>query len=548
LAFANNSEGETLNSEPHLFSEPPGSRRSEAVRITRAAGVVGAATLISRILGYVRDMVVASVFGAGFVSDAFFVAFSIPNLLRRLFSEGSLSIGFVPVYTDYLNNHGAGEANRLAVSSFRLLFLLLSMSCVAGVLAAPAIVHGLAFGWSANPEKFLLCVRLTRLMMPYIVFIGLAALCMGVLNVLGHFAAPALAPVFLNVAMISAAVGASFFTPDPIILVQWLAVGVCIGGVLQLALQIPSLIRRKICFWRTGPLWHPGLAKIGRLMLPVLLGTGAYQINSVVIKFFASLLPQGSVSCLYYADRLVQFPIGIFGMAAATAVLPALARHATLEQWNELKQTFAYTMRLVFFVTLPAMVGLIVLRKPIVVLLFQRGAFDIQATQLTADALLYYGIGLWAVATVRIVLNTFYACQEVWTPVRIGVLCVAANVLFSLVLMGPMQQNGLALALSLASVMNFVLLVVALRRRLGALGWRPMALSAGRSLLCALIMGVVVHWTARSMLPFPETAALSRLLIGLLVCIMVGVALFGVVAFLLRLPELQTMLRLAVKR
>lgn len=537
-----------MKGEPHLFSEHPGSRRSEAASITRAAGVVSAATLISRILGYVRDMVVASMFGAGFVSDAFFVAFSIPNLLRRLFSEGSLSIGFVPVFTDYLNNQGADEANRLAVSSFRMLFLLLSLSCMAGVLSAPGIVRGLAFGWSANPAKFLLCVRLTRLMIPYIVFVGLTALCMGVLNVLGHFAAPALAPVFLNVAMISAAVGASFFTPDPIVVVQWLAVGVCFGGMLQLALQLPFLIHKKIFFWKTASLWHPGLAKIGRLMLPVLFGTAAYQINSVVIKFLASMLPQGSVSCLYYADRLVQFPIGIFGMSAATAVLPALARHATLEQWNELKQTFAYAMRLVFFVTFPAMVGLIVLRKPIVLLLFQRGAFDSQATQLTADALLYYGIGLWAVATVRIVLNTFYAFQQIWTPVRIGVLCVAANVLFSLVLMGPMQQNGLALALSLASVMNFILLVAALRRRLGALGWRPIALSAIRSLLCSLIMGAAVHWTALTVLPFPETAGLSRLLIGLLVCIMVGVALFGGLAFLLKLPELQTMLRMAVKR
>ena len=237
-------------------------------------------------------------------------------------------------------------------------------------------------------------------MMPYIVFIGLTALCMGVLNVLGPFRSTGPGTGLSQCGHDQCRRRGLLFYPRPHHSGSMAGVvGVCVGGVLQLVLQIPFLIRRKICFWRTAPLWHPGLAKIGRLMLPVLFGTAAYQINSVVIKFFASLLPQGSVSCLYYADRLVQFPIGIFGMAAATAVLPALARHATLEQWNELKQTFAYAMRLVFFVTLPAMVGLLVLRKPIVVLLFQHGAFDIQATQLTADALLYYGIGLWAVAS-----------------------------------------------------------------------------------------------------------------------------------------------------
>jgi putative peptidoglycan lipid II flippase len=521
---------------------------SETARVARAAGIVSAATLLSRILGYVRDMVLASLFGAGFVSDAFFVAYSIPNLLRRLFGEGSLSIGFVPVFTDYLNHRGFNAATELAVSSFRLLFMLLFVTCTAGIIWAPRIVHILAFGWTGQPDKFLLCVHLTRMMMPYIVFIGLTALCMGVLNVLGHFAAPALAPVLLNVAMITAAMVASFWTPDPLVLVQWLAVGVTVGGVLQLALQLPFLIRNKIYFRRPARLWHPGLAKIGRLMLPALFGTAVYQVNNMVIKFMASLLPQGSVSYLYYADRLVQFPLGIFGLAAATAVLPSLARHASLEHWSELKQTFAYAMRLVFFVTLPAMVGLIVLREPVVVLLFQRGAFDMRATQLTADALLYYGVGLWAVSTVRIVLNTFYALQEIWIPVRIGILCMAANALFGMLLMGPMEQNGLALSLSLASIMNFIFLMVALRRRIGALGWRPMVYSAGKSLVCALVMGGAVDLLARRMLLSPETAPLSQLLIGLMVCIMVGVALFGVLAYFMKLPELHTMLRIAAKR
>lgn len=521
---------------------------TQKARVVKAAGVVSGFTLLSRLMGYVRDIVIASFFGAGFASDVFFMAFSIPNLLRRLFGEGSLSIAFVPVFSDCLNRQGRREANLLAGSAFHLLLLLLMATVVAGVLWAPQIVHLVAYGWSGNPEKISLCIQLTRFMLPYVLFIGLTALCMGVLNVLDHFAAPAMAPVLLNVSMISTTLGASLFISDPLELVQWLAAGVLIGGILQLGLQMPFMVHRGITPWRRIRLWHPALSKVARYLLPVLFGTAVYQINSVAIKYMASFLSQGSVSYLYYADRLIQFPVGIFGLAAATAVLPALSRNAVLRQWDALKETFAQAMRLVLFVTLPAMAGLIVLRQPIVALLFQRGAFDHQAAKLTADVLLYYAVGLWAVAVVRIVLNTFYALQAVWTPTIIGVICVVANLAMGLVLMKPMQYYGLALALSLSSVLNLSLLVLALRRYLGALGWRSIFGSACASAFCSVIMGGGIWWLSTAVMPPDRPLASIKLLIGLLICIMVGVAIYVITAYILRLPELKTLLHIASKR
>jgi putative peptidoglycan lipid II flippase len=368
------------------------------------------------------------------------------------------------------------------------------------------------------------------------------------LNVLGHFAAPALAPVGLNAAMIIAVLSASLWVADQSSQVLWLAVGVVIGGAVQLGMQVPFLIRYKVYFWRSARIWHPGLKRILVLMGPVLFGAAVYQINSLVITLLASLLPQGSISYLYYADRLVQFPLGIFGIAAATAVLPTLARQATEQNWEALQETFGYAMRFVFFITLPCMAGLIVLREPIVALLFQRGAFNAQTTRLTASALLYYTMGLWAFSAVRIVLTAFYALKDTRTPVCMAVLSIAANIVLGIVLMGPMQHNGLALALSLASVINFGLLTVALRKKLGSLGWRSMVTSINKSLGCAFCMGLVVWGLAHWIFLPDQSLPRLHLLIGLIVCILTGIAVFSGLAYVFKLSELQTVLQMIAER
>jgi putative peptidoglycan lipid II flippase len=516
----------------------PDALAAEHAHIARSAGVVGGATLLSRILGAVRDIVVASFFGTGMVADAFIAAFRIPEFLRRLFGEGSLSIAFVPVYTDHLRRHGREAADRLAASALRSLALVLALVTVAGMAAVPWLVQVLAPGFSQSTDKFALTVVLARTMWPYLWFIGMVALCMGILNVLGHFAAPALSPVCLNLAMIAALVVGGYGVATEADLAVWLAAGVVVGGALQLGLQVPFLVRHKVCFWRRAPLWHEGLGRVARLMGPVLFGAAVFQINSLVITLLASLLPQGSVAYLYYADRLVQFPLGVFGFAVATAVLPTLSHQAAAGRIEAMGQTCGHAIRLVFFITLPATVGLIVLREPIVSLLFQRGAFDAQSMRLTAGALLYYAMGLWAFSAVRIVLNAFYALQDTRTPVRIAIVSIGANGLLGWALMGPMGHQGLALALTIASAGNFFLLAAALRRRLGVLGGHVIAVSIAKSGFCAAAMGACVQLLAWQVLPAGGRGI--ELVPGLAACIVAGALVFALLARATGLEELRS--------
>ncbi|MBT9438848.1 MAG: murein biosynthesis integral membrane protein MurJ [Deltaproteobacteria bacterium] len=516
---------------------------SENTRVTKAAGVVGASTLLSRIFGFIRDVVIAWFFGAGLSSDAFFVAFRIPNLLRRLFAEGSLSIAFLPVFTECLTNQGKNEAFKLARSAIRLLSVILVITVIIGIFLSPIIIRIIAPGFTVSPEKFSLTVTLTRIMFPYIFFIGLVAICMSILNALGHFAAPALAPVFLNFAMICAVLFISPHMAEP---VTGLAIGVLIGGFLQLALQLPFLMKKGFYFWEKTKTYHPMLKKVGLLMLPTVFGAAVYQINILIGTLLASLLPEGSVSYLYYADRLVQFPLGIFAIATATAVLPSLSRQASAQDYDSLRDTFAYAMRLILFITIPSMVGLIVLREPIVELLFKRGAFDAETTRLTASALLYYGIGLWAFSAVRIVVSTFYALQDTKTPVKMAAISVVANIIFSIILMQYLGYRGLALATSLASMLNFWLLARALKAKLGLLGWKSINESACKTMAGSFIMGAVVWAIALLIIP-SEDKTLIGLFFGLMGSIFAGLVFYGSFSFFIRSPELEQVLAV-VKR
>lgn len=513
----------------------------ENTNVTRAAGVVGTATFLSRIFGYIRDMVFAWFFGAGLYSDAFIAAFRIPNMLRRLFGEGSLSIAFIPVFTEYFTTRGKEEAFRMARSAIRLLSLLLTIAAVLGVLLSPLIVKVIAYGFTDSPEKFSLTVTLTRIMFPYIILICLVALCMGILNVLGHFAAPALAPVLLNIAMIGSMFFVSLLSSSNTDRVIGLAVGVLIGGLLQIGLQAPFLIRKGFYFWHKAKLYHPGLKKVGLLMLPAIFGSAVYQVNTLVITLLASLLPEGSITYLYYADRLVQLPHGIFGLAIATAVMPSLSRQAAEKDFEALRGTFAHAMKLVLFITIPSLVGLIVLREPIIALLFKRGAFGAQATRLTAYALLYYSIGLWAFSGVRIVVATFYALQDTKTPVQTAIISIIANIVLGILLMVPMGHGGLALALSLSSMLNLGLLVRALRVRLGSLGWKSIAESACKTIICSAIMGAVV-WSVALLIVPAKYETLSSLFFGLMGSIAAGLVFYSSFSFLTKSRELDRVL------
>jgi putative peptidoglycan lipid II flippase len=514
---------------------------SEKERLLKAAGVVGSATLLSRILGFVRDAVIAWYFGAGYSSDAFIAAFRIPNLLRRLFAEGSLSAAFIPVFTEYVVNDNQDEAFRLARSALRLACVVLSIVTVSGILLSPWIVRLIAPGFDA--DKISLTVTLTRLMFPYFFCIGLMALCMGILNVLGHFAAPALAPVVLNLSIIGSVLYISPTMTTPVI---GLALGVLIGGFLQLVLQLPVLVQKGFRFWQKAKLMHAGLKKMGASLLPIILGGAVYQINIFISTLLGSLLSEGSVTYLYFADRLVQFPLGVFAVAASTAVLPSLSRQAATREYDKLKNTFAQALKLVFFITIPAAVGLIVLREPIVTLLFQRGEFDAAATQLTIQAVLYYSLGLWAFSGVKIVAATFFALQDVRTPVLMAIISIIANIILGIILMKPLAHGGLALATSLASMLNLGLLAYALRARMGALGARKIAQSVARVILSSAGMGIVVWATAGTIFPL-ENRTSSGLLTGVAACIGIGLSFYGVISFVLKSPELSSLLAEARK-
>lgn len=508
---------------------------SENELVTRAAGVVGIYTFLSRVLGLLRDMLIASFFGSGMSADAFFVAFRIPNLLRRLFAEGSFSVAFIPVFTEYLQKKSREDAFLLARVVLTSLILILTVVTILGIVLAPLIVRIIAPGFGGMGEKYALTVLLTRIMFPYIFLVSVLALFTGILNSLKHFAAPAMAPIFLNLSMIAALLLLAPYMRTPTV---GLAIGVIVGGILQMLLQVPFLLKKGTSF---APRWlpsHPALRKIGILMLPTIFGSAIYQINQLVGTLLASLLREGSVSYLYYADRLVQFPLGVFAIAISTAVLPSLSREAADRDFPGLRGTLSHAIRLTMFITIPAMVGLIVLREPIIRLLFERGAFDSFTTIMTAQALLFYSLGLWAFAGLRVFVSAFYSLQDTITPVKVAVVAMIANIVFSLLLMGPLKHGGLALALSLASTMQLLILIFLLRRRIGGIEGRAVAGSMAKSFFSSMIMAICIYWLAFKIFHVMFTGTVKNLTFGMLLVVGAGILIYLILARLLGSKEL----------
>jgi len=471
---------------------PQPSEQGERTQVIQDAGVIGAATLLSRILGFMRDMVLARLFGAGAAADAFFVAYRIPNLLRELFAEGSMSAAFIPVFSEYLTKRSARDAWELASAAFTTLLTILTALCLLGVLAAPWIVPLIAPGFGADAEQLALTILLTQIMFPYLLFIGLAALAMGVLNSMRSFAAPAFSPMLFNIAIITSAFLLAPLFEQPILAV---AVGVVIGGLAQFLIQLPAMKQAGLLFgWRLD-MAHEGVRRVGWLMAPAMIGLSVTQINILVSTILASYFP-GGPTYLFYGMRLIHFPLGIFGVALATALLPSLATQAAKGDLDELRSTVGFGLRLIFFVMVPAMVGLMLLRVPIVHLLFEHGHFTAVDTEGTAAAVLAYAVGLWAFAGVRIVVSAFYALQDTRTPVQVAAGALAANMMLSLWLMGPFKHAGLALATALASILNMAALVALLDRRLGPFDWDTIAKSHMRVLLAAVPIVVTCLWIA----------------------------------------------------
>ncbi len=517
---------------------------TENSRVVHAAGVVGVATLLSRIFGFLRDMIVAGLFGAGLATDAFFVAFRIPNLLRRLLAEGSLTVSFVPVFTDYLKNRSREDALKLANITFTALSILLVFVSLIGVILSPLIVAAIAPGFVKSPVRFDLTVYLTRLMFPYIFFLSLVALCMGILNSLRHFAAPALAPVLLNVSIIVAALFLRRFFDPPIVA---LAAGVVIGGILQLALQIPFLLRHGVSLKPDFHFRYPGLKRVGTLMLPAVFGAAIYQINIFIGTILASLLPTGSVSFLYYADRIVELPLGVFAIAVGTATLPSFSEQAAGGRFDQLKKTLSFSLRLLLFITIPATFALIALRVPIISALFQRGEFSVDSTIETARALFCYSVGLPAFSLIRIIVAAHYSLQDTKSPMKAAIVALIVNALLSLALMFPLRHAGLALATSIASTVNVAMLWFILRKRLGEFLDHDFYSSVTRTVLSSFVMlaaifslGIFYPWDISS--PFGER------LIYLSLSVAIGAASFFIAAFFFRSQEMASAITLIRRR
>lgn len=461
---------------------------SEKKRISVATLVMGVGTGASRIAGLVRDMVVAGMFGAGFGTDAFFMAFTVPNLLRRFFAEGSLTAAFVPTFSQVQYRQGTEEARRVADICWTLLILVMAAVTLLGILAAPVIVQMIGAGFGAVPGKIELTVFLTRLMFPYIFFVSLLALIAGILNVLGHYFWPSFSTTLLNICII---LGAIFLAPlFPVRPVAALAVGVLLGGLLQLIVQFPVLRRKGFRLRFNVEFSHPVVRKIATLMLPGLAGVAIYQINVVVSRLLASFLREGSVSYLYYGQRLFELPQGIFIVSLAQAVLPAMSRQAADKDDEGVKDSLRFSLKLIVLVSLPAAAGLMVCAIPVYSLFFMRGEFVYQDVVQTALALCAYAPGLLFVGMSRVLAPTFFALQDTRTPVWAAFWTLLANALLGLLLMRPLGHVGLALALTLASFCNCVLLIWLLRKKIGSLGLSAVGVTLLRILPATLIMAL----------------------------------------------------------
>lgn len=508
---------------------------SPVSQIASAAGVVSLATLLSRVLGFVRDMVIAWLFGAGMAADAFFAAFRLPSTFRELLGEGALSAAFIPTFTRTATREGRPAAWRLASRVMGTLAVVLAGVTALGMLFAPEIAALLTPGWAREPEKLALTARLLRIMFPYLFLVGLSALFMAILNSLGHFLTPALAPSMLNLTMIAVGLGIAPRTEQPAL---WLGGAVVAGGLGQLLIQIPPALARG---WRgavqVAPR-DPGVREIARLMLPGVGGLAVTQVNVFVGMVLASFLVEGSLAALQYAFRLVQFPIGVVGVAIGTAALPVMAAAMAREAPEEMRRSLTESLRLGLFLALPAMAGLIAFRVPIIHVLLERGAFDRSATLLAADVLTGYAVGLGFYVSNRILAPAFYAMRDTRTPVLTSMLSVTLNIAASLLLMGPLGAMGLAMATAVASAGNCVALCLALRRRIGRMGLTAIGGGSARVALACLPLAA---WGIASQAWWPVVTAPGALAKAALLFAQLGVAAFLYLgaAALLRCEELR---------
>ncbi len=529
--------------------KPESSHASPGRSVLRAAGSVSLATMVSRILGVFREMVMARYFGAGLYTDAFNVAYRIPNLFRDLFAEGALSSAFVPTFIRTLTQKGKADAWLLANKLINALVIVLGLLSLFFYFGAKYFVYLLAAGYAEIPQKLELTVQMTRIMSPFLLWVALAAVVMGMLNAFGSFFIPAMAPSTFNLCCILAGIFLSPYMPRwGLAPVVSMAIGAIVGGASQFFVQVPSARREGYRYRMIVDFRDPGLRHIAKLMLPATIGLSATQINITVDNQLASLYGNGPVSWLNYAFRLMQLPIGLFGVAIATANLATVSHHAAQRTLDKVQATVSSSLRLAACLTFPATVGLILFRSQIVRLLYQRGSFLPGDTAETSKVLLFYATALFAYSAVKILVPTFYALDDTRTPVRTSMITVGVKIAVNLLLVFPLGFLGLALATAIASWLNFALLTRALRRRLEARWQWSELLVYARIILASAIMGLVAMFVFRVVTHFVPGKGSLVLAFNLSCAILAGAVSLMPLLHLFHVQELNGLSQLIWRR
>lgn len=510
-------------------------------RVVKAAGLLMLTMLVSRILGYVRDVVIYTRFGQNSFTDAYNAAFSIPDFLYMLLVGGALSSAFIPVFSSYIATNKEDEGWKVASIIFNLVMVLMLLGITIGLIFTPQLVYLLVPKLSS--EAINLTIKLTRIMFAQTFFMALNGISMGILNSYKHFTSPALGSVLYNLM---------------IIVVGWIlslrfgimgfSIGVVTGAIANFAVQLPALIRLGLRYKFSFDLSHSGVRRILQLMLPVLIGLSVTQFNLFVTQNLASGLQEGMISALRTAQRLMQVPIGVFGIAVAVAVFPTLSEQAAQERLSEFKRTMSLGIRTVIFITLPAAVGLIVLKIPLIKLLFEQGNFDRFDTLATAEALFFFSIGLFGYSAIQVLNRVFYSIQDTKTPVTAGVITIILNIILSFILINYLGHGGLALAYSIAGIFNMLILLVLLRRRLGNIGGGLILSSFSKTLISSLFMGLAVSLTLSYLQPMLDFHFKINQLILVSTGITVGVMVYGGLGLLIGMEEAEMVMQILKKR
>ena len=497
-------------------------RGEQSRRLLRSTASVAVPTLVSRLLGYVRDLLQAYFLGTGNSADAFTIAFTIPNLFRRLTGEGAMTAAFVPTFTEVKAKSDRRELWRFGNYAFYDLALAMAALTILGVLFAPGLVKVIAHGFKGVEGKWDQTIAMTRLMFPYLFFISLAALASATLNSFRRFFVPASTPILFNLAVIASAALLARGSSQPALTFCY---GVLAGGALQLLVQVPFLWKEGMRFTFGLSFRHSGVRRVAALMVPGVLGASVYQVNFALSRMIASGLERGSTAALYYSSRIEELTLGLFSIALAVALLPAFSEHAAARDLPEMKKTLGFSLKLTSYVTFPAAAGLVVLSRPIIRVLFERGKFDAESTALSAACLLFFALGLPFVSAVKMVAPAFFSLKDTRSPVIVGVGVMAVNIGLSLALMGRLRVGGLALALSLSQVVNFAALFVWLEKKIGVMDKRDLALPAAKALSASLLMAGVLR-LLRPAIDSP-TVPFLRQAAALGGAIVLGIGLYG---------------------